>query len=69
MLDQGRLRNAADEAWVATKGALILARTEEPRTSGQTMLMLRQHGTAAGLNPSCTALCLRWNTGRDIIAE
>ena len=46
MLDQGRLRNAADEAWVATKratDALILARTgEEPRTSGQTMRMLRQ---------------------------
>ncbi|MDE2937504.1 MAG: hypothetical protein OXR67_01085 [Chloroflexota bacterium] len=46
MLDQGRLRNAADKAWVATKRAtdtLILARTgEEPRTSGQTMRMIRQ---------------------------
>ena len=46
MLDQGCLRNAADEAWVATKratDALILARTgEEPRTSCQTMRMLRQ---------------------------
>ena len=46
MLDQERLRNAADKAWVATKratDALILARTgEEPRTSGQTMRMLRQ---------------------------
>lgn len=46
MLDQGRLRNAADKAWVATKratDALILARTgEEPRTSGQTMRMIRQ---------------------------
>ena len=46
MLEQGRLRNAADKAWGATKratDALILARTgEEPRTSGQTMRMLRQ---------------------------
>ena len=46
MLDQGRLRNAADKAWVATKRAtdtLILARTgAEPRTSGQTMRMIRQ---------------------------
>ena len=46
MLDQGRLRNAAEKAWCATKratDALILARTgEEPRTSGQTMRMLRR---------------------------
>jgi hypothetical protein len=46
MLEQGRLRNAADKAWVATKratDALILARTgEEPRTSGQTMRRIRQ---------------------------
>ena len=46
MLEQGRLRNAADKAWGATKratDAVILARTgEEPRTSGQTMRMLRQ---------------------------
>ena len=46
MLDQGRLRNAADKAWCATKratDALILARTgEEPRTSGKTMLGIRQ---------------------------
>ncbi len=45
MLDQGRLRNAAEKAWCATKratDALILARTgREPRTSGQTMRMLR----------------------------
>ena len=45
MLDQGRLRNAAEKAWCATKratDALILARTgQEPRTSGQTMRMLR----------------------------
>ena len=45
MLDQGRLRNAAEKAWCATKratDAMILARTgEEPRTSGQTMRMLR----------------------------
>ena len=46
MLEEGRLRNAADKAWGATKratDALILARTgEEPRTSGQTMRMIRQ---------------------------
>ena len=45
MLDQRRLRNAAEKAWCATKratDALILARTgREPRTSGQTMRMLR----------------------------
>ena len=46
MLDQGRMRNAAEKAWCATKratDALILARTgREPRTSGQTMRMIRQ---------------------------
>ena len=46
MLDQGRLRNSAEKAWCATKratDALILARTgREPRTSGQTMRMIRQ---------------------------
>ena len=46
MLDQGRLRNAAEKAWCATKratDALILARTAtEPRTSGQTARMLQQ---------------------------
>ena len=46
MLEQGRLRNAAEKAWGATKratDALILARTgEEPRSSGQTARMLRQ---------------------------
>lgn len=46
MLALGKLRNAADKAWCATKratDALILARTgEEPRTSGQTMGMIRQ---------------------------
>jgi hypothetical protein len=39
-LAQGRIRNAAEKAWGATKratDALVLARTgEEPRTSGQT---------------------------------
>ena len=46
MLEEGRLRNAAEKAWGATKRAtdgLILARTgTEPRTSGQTMLMLQR---------------------------
>lgn len=56
MLEQGRLRNAADKAWCATKratDALILARTgEEPRTSGQTMRMLRQlRGEDPSLEP------------------
>ena len=46
MLDQDRLRNAAEKAWGATKRAtdgLILARTgREPRTSGQTARVLQQ---------------------------
>ena len=46
MLEQGRLRDAAEKAWGATKkatDALIVARTgQEPRTSGQTMRMIRQ---------------------------
>ncbi len=61
MLDQGRLRNAADKAWCATKratDALILSRTgEEPRTSGQTMRMLRQ---LRGQDPSLEPLRLRY---------
>ena len=70
MLEQDRLRNAADKAWCATKratDALILARTgDEPRTSGETMRMLRQlRGktrpwsrcgySMAVANPFCTA--------------
>ena len=56
MLDQDRLRNAADKAWCATKratDALILARTgDEPRTSGQTMRMIRQlRGQDPSLEP------------------
>ena len=46
MLEQDRLRNAADKAWCATKratDALILARTgDEPRTSEETTRMIRQ---------------------------
>lgn len=45
MLEQGRLRNAAEKAWCATKkatDAMIVARTgEEPRSSGQTMRGIR----------------------------
>ncbi len=45
MLEQGRLRNAAEKAWCATKkatDALIVARTgEEPGSSGQTMRGIR----------------------------
>ena len=61
MLDQGRLRNAADKAWCATKratDALILSRTgNEPRTSGQTMRLLRQ---LRGRDPSLEPLRLRY---------
>ena len=50
------LRNAAEKAWCATKratDAMILARTgEEPRTSGQTMRMLRRlRGQDSALEP------------------
>ena len=45
MLEQGRLRNASEKAWGATKrstDALILARTEqEPRSAGQTRRSIR----------------------------
>ena len=45
MLDQGKVRNAAEKAWGATKratDALVLARTgREPRSSGQTMRGIR----------------------------
>ena len=45
-LEAGKVRNAAEKAWGATKRAtdgLILARTgEEPRTSGQTARGLRR---------------------------
>ena len=56
MLEQGHLRNAAEKAWGATKratDALILARTgTEPRTSGQTMRMLRRlRGQDPSLEP------------------
>ena len=61
MLDQGRLRNAAEKAWCATKratDALILARTgEEPRTSGRTMRMLQQ---LRRQDPSLEPLRLRY---------
>ena len=44
-LESGKLRNAAEKAWGATKratDALILARTgREPHTSGQTMRGIR----------------------------
>ena len=47
-LGRGKLRNAAEKAWGATKratDALILARTgEEPRTAGQTDRELRLLG-------------------------
>ena len=61
MLAQERLRNAAEKAWGATKratDALILARTgDEPRTSGQTVRMLRQ---LRGEDPSLESLRLRY---------
>ena len=47
-MQRGKLRNAAEKAWGATKratDALILARTdEEPRTTGQTDRELRRLG-------------------------
>ena len=56
MLELGHLRNAAEKAWGATKratDALILARTgTEPRSSGQTMRMLRRlRGQDPSLEP------------------
>ena len=61
MLDQGRLRNAAEKAWCATKRAtdgLVAARTgQEPRTSGQTMRMLRR---LRNEDPSLESLRLRY---------
>ena len=48
MLEMGKLRNAAEKAWGATKratDALILARTgREPRSSGQTIRGIRSLG-------------------------
>ena len=61
MLELGKLRNAAEKAWCATKratDAMILARTgEEPRTSGQTMRMLRR---LRGQDPSLESLRARY---------
>ena len=61
MLEQGRLRNAADKAWGAIKPAtdpLILARTgEEPRTSGRTVRTLRQ---LRGQDPTLEPLRLHY---------
>ena len=46
MLEQGKIRNAAEKAWGATKratDAMILARTgTEPRTSGRTFRSIRE---------------------------
>ena len=68
MLEMGRLRNAADKAWCATKratDALILARTgEEPRTSGQTVRMLRQ---LRGQYPSLEPLRLRYGARQSFL--
>ncbi len=68
MLDQGRLRNAAEKAWCATKratDAMILARTgEEPRTSGQTMRMLRR---LRGQDPSLESLRLRYGQRQSLL--
>ncbi len=51
MLDQGRLRNAAEKAWGATKrstDAMVLARTgDEPQSAGQarrSLLRMRNDG-------------------------
>ena len=68
MLEQGRLRNAAEKAWVATKratDALILARTgEEPRTSGQTTLGIRR---LRRLDPSFETFRLRYSSRQSLL--
>ena len=68
MLEQDRLRNAADKAWCATKratDALILARTgNEPRTSGQTMRMIRQ---LRGQDPSLEPMRLRYTSRQSVL--
>ncbi len=60
-LELGKLRNAAEKAWGATKratDALILARTgQEPRTSGQTMRSIRALRRA---NPALEPLRARY---------
>ncbi len=70
MLEQGRLRNAAEKAWCATKratDALILARTgEEPRTSGQTMRMLRR---LRGQDPSLEPLRLGYGVRQSFLRD
>ncbi len=51
MLEMGKIRNAAEKAWGATKratDALILTRTgREPRSSGQTVRGIRMLGRAS----------------------
>ena len=68
MLEQDRLRNAADKAWCATKratDALILARTgDEPGTSGQTMRMIRQ---LRGQDPSLEQLRLQYSSRQSLL--
>ena len=63
MLHQGRIRNAAEKAWGATKratDALVLARTgEEPQSAGQARrALLRLSSTGPGFD----ALQGRYNT-------
>ena len=47
MLDQGRIRNAAEKAWGATKrstDAMVLARTgQEPQSAGQARRAMLRH--------------------------
>jgi hypothetical protein len=68
MLAQGRLRNAGEKAWCATKratDALILARTgEEPRSSGQTMRGIRQ---LRHQDPSLENLRMRYATRQSFL--
>ena len=64
ILEQGRLPNASEKAWDATKRAtdgLILARTgREPRTSGQTIRQLQQlHRQDPSLEPLRLQYALR----------
>ena len=68
MLEQGKLRNAGEKAWYATKratDALILARTgEEPRSSGQTMRGIRQ---LRHQDPSLENLRMRYATRQSFL--
>ena len=67
-LEQGKLRNAAEKAWGATKRAadgLILARTgEEPRNSGKTMQEIRR---LRHIDPALETIRLRYTSRQSLL--